>query len=560
MKNFFINSFILIILLMPLNIFSYGWHIEIVDDTFCTGDFPSIKLDSNDYPHISYNEYNYNGELRYAYFNGSKWNWEIVDEDTGPGGPHTSLALDEYDNPHIAYSRTSPYYIKYAYFNNDKWNIWEVENVKGGYLSIAIDSKNRPHISYYVGNPNYDLKYAYFDGEKWNIETVDYKGNVGQYSSLALDSKDHPHISYADESNSHLKYAYFDGIKWNIEVVDSNDKCGRCTSIAIDSKDRPHISYSGISNYCPELRYAYWNGRSWVIKVVDNEWGAGGWTSIVIDSNDRPNISYSVDKEWPVPDKLRYAYYDGYKWHIINVDNNGASFTSIALDSNEYPHISYERSLYLYYAYYEGPYPSIDLTSFTAKPNNDAITLNWSVSTDEEISGFNLYRRITTPTGVSPVREIAQSPLQSGENYVWTKVNTSLITGTNPYSYTDRNVMPETSYEYKLEAVTNDTSEMLGTTECTSEKGTPESFDITSIYPCPANDRIRIDVVIPEQADIDISIYDIAGRKVSTVASGLYNPGEYTLTSDISGLTNGVYIVRMTAEGFGASKNFVVAK
>jgi hypothetical protein len=554
--NYLLFIYIIYVFLNPTFIFCYGWHFAAIEDTNGTN-CTSLKLDSNDYPHISYSSSPPYKDIKYAYYDGERWNIEVIEHYNMYGGG-ALLCLNSNDNPHIIYSIGDEDAIKYACYDGKKW-IKEIVYVNEdcGATSIALDSNERPHVTI-VDYKNTSLIYAYFDGNKWNIETVDYKGNVGQYSSLAIDSKDSPHISYSDESSYNLKYAYFDGTKWNIETVDDDNYVGRFTSIAIDSKDRPHISYLGNDG----LRYAYWNGRSWVIKVVDNEYGAGGFTSLALDSQDRPHISYRVDKEWPNPDILRYAYYDGYKWHIINVDSYEycSVFTSLALDSNEYPHISYYKGVEIYYAYFEGPYPGIDLTSFTAKPNNDTITLNWSVSTDEDISGFNLYRRFSTPTGVSPVREIAQSPLQSGENYVWTKVNTSLITGTNPYSYTDRNVMPETSYEYKLEAVTNDTSEMLGTTECTSEKGTPESFDITSIYPCPASDRIRIDVVIPEQADIDISIYDITGRKVATVASGLYNSGEYTLTSDVSGLKNGVYILRMNSDGFSASKNFTVAR
>jgi len=168
---------------------------------------------------------------------------------------------------------------------------------------------------------------------------------------------------------------------------------------------------------------------------------------------------------------------------------------------------------------------------------------------------------LSNPISIIPtVREIAQSPLQSGEDYVWTKLNISLIIGTNPYSYTDRDVLPKTTYEYKLEAVVSNRNEMLGTTSLNSGKGKPESFDIVRVYPTPADDRISIDIVISEQSNIDISIYDIMGRKVSTITSSQYSPGEYTLTSDITGLSDGVYIVRMTSEGFTASKRFVITR
>ena len=86
------------------------------------------------------------------------------------------------------------------------------------------------------------------------------------------------------------------------------------------------------------------------------------------------------------------------------------------------------------------------------------------------------------------------------DNAQWTKVNTSLITGTNPYSYTDRDVSPDTQYEYKLEAVVSDKAETLGTTSVESGKGTPESFEITSIYPCPASDVIKCIMNVPKEA------------------------------------------------------------
>jgi hypothetical protein len=584
MKNNTYIYYIFILLIVSLNL-SYSspkWYIEVVDDTYCVGDSSSIKLDSKGYPHISYNEYNYDGELRYAYFDGSKWYYEVVDTN-GDISHGTSIALDKNDNPHIAYcDRTNNAGgLKYAYFDGNKWSIEMVDNGYGigFYCSIALDSIEHPHISYRSGSDE-NLKYAYFDGTKWNIEVVDSNGRVGWYTSIAIDKNDHPHISYTDMTNNKPKYAYFDGTKWNIEVIDTNSNSGRCTSIALDKEGNPHVAYAGVG-----LKYAYKYQSNWVIEEVDND-HIGGDISLCLDSIDFPHISYNYWDDYG-PEKLMYVYFDGKEWHkeVVDVGTNVAiAGTSIAIDNNNFPHISYNDADNLRYARY-GYGVGIDLTSFTAKPNNNAITLNWSVSTDENITGFNLYRRIT-PTGVihelpiqyTSVGAVHELPTTVGEDLSqrdpvlgddnpcpdtdaqWTKVNTSLITGTNPYSYTDRNIASETTYEYKLEAVVSDRNETLGTTQCTSGNSTPSSFEITKVYPTPATSQISIDIVIPEQSDIDIAIYDITGRKVSTVASGLYSPGEYTLLSDLSGLTNGVYIVRMTTEGLSASKNFVIVR
>jgi len=578
MKKIFI--YILVVFISISLSYSPKWYIETVDNTYCVGESTSIELDSNDHPHISYNEYNYRSELRYAYFDGSKWYWEIVDEDTGPGGYNSSLVLDKNDNPHIAYISNDPYNLKYAYFDSSKWNIEIIDTNNPtewpfNYTSICLDSKGNPHISYYNSNGS-DLKYAYFDGLKWNIEIVDSEGKVGWYTSIAIDSNDHPHISYDDETNRHLKYAYFDGTKWNIETVDDRIFTGRCTSIAIDKEDKPHIAYMG----SPGLAYAYFDGTKWNIETVDND-HYGGHSSLSLDSNDLPHISYIY---WTDDIKrLMYAYYDGKEWHIEIVDGDDDGFdTSIAIDRYDFPHISYADYDNLKYARY-GYGLGITLTTFTAKPNNDAIILNWSISTDEDISGFNLYRRVVEPWVIhelplqyspvgtdynlsnpvytlSPVGENAHSPLQMGDDTQWTKVNTSLITGTNPYSYTDRDIAPETKYEYKLEAVISDKSEMLSTTQVTSGNGTPERFDITKIYPCPASDYINCVLSIQDAKVVNINIYDISGRLVSKSVMNVYNPGIIEAKIDTNELADGVYILNATSGVEKVKKHFVIVK
>jgi hypothetical protein len=53
----------------------------------------------------------------------------------------------------------------------------------------------------------------------------------------------------------------------------------------------------------------------------------------------------------------------------------------------------------------------------------------------------------------------------------WHRINTTIITGTNPYSYTDTGVIENTQYEYKLKAVLIDgvANETLGTTMVEAE-------------------------------------------------------------------------------------------
>jgi len=60
----------------------------------------------------------------------------------------------------------------------------------------------------------------------WSIETVDSDGYLGGCTSIALDSGDKPHISYHNGINGDLKYARWTGSAWSIETVDSTGKVG----------------------------------------------------------------------------------------------------------------------------------------------------------------------------------------------------------------------------------------------------------------------------------------------------------------------------------------------
>ena len=61
------------------------WQIETVDSPGNTGRHTSLALDSSGYPHISYHEVMPNYNLKYAYYNGSSWQIEILDSAVDSG-------------------------------------------------------------------------------------------------------------------------------------------------------------------------------------------------------------------------------------------------------------------------------------------------------------------------------------------------------------------------------------------------------------------------------------------------------------------------------------------
>jgi PKD repeat protein len=396
-----------------------GWHTETVRSG---GDFryTSLVLGGDGYAHISYYD-NTTKDLEYAYRDAADWHFRTVDSESDGGnevGEHTSLALDENGYAHVSYYDDTDGDLKYAYQDGSGWYSLTVDsdgNV-GQYTSLALDGDGYPHISYYDDSGD-DLKYAYQDASGWHSQTVDSDGRVGTYTSLALEptAPYTPHISYYDASNEHPKYAYLGGSGWYSQTVGTGFPAGQYTSLALGSDGYPQISY--YCHYFGDLRHTRQvTATGWQESVVayysENFNRAGRFNSLALDDSGYPYISYydeflgalRVAKDW-APNgwstmwtvdsvaawdtslvmsgtyphvsyydalhlDLKYAYRDASGWTSQTIDSDGdvGRYTSLAMDGDGHPHISYYDAdrHHLKYAYLS----TRPIAGFTADPTS----------------------------------------------------------------------------------------------------------------------------------------------------------------------------------------------
>jgi len=155
-----------------------AWTIEAVDapNLFSALSERALAIDGSNRPHSVYAGDN----LYYAYFDGSQWQYEVVD-----GSEQTvlnaSIAIDSNNKVHISYHDVTNFDLKYATNASGSWQTVSIDEYGGYYSSIAVDSNNKVHIGYYGGSPSGDLKYATNASGSWQTITVDSTENVGQF-------------------------------------------------------------------------------------------------------------------------------------------------------------------------------------------------------------------------------------------------------------------------------------------------------------------------------------------------------------------------------------------
>jgi hypothetical protein len=97
-----------------------SWNVEMVDSQCGFAEPTSLVFDSNDNPRISYScgwatRYGGGSHLRYTQWTGDSWVTEVVDNSGQQLGLFPSLVLDQDDRPCISYYDYSPNYtLKYA--------------------------------------------------------------------------------------------------------------------------------------------------------------------------------------------------------------------------------------------------------------------------------------------------------------------------------------------------------------------------------------------------------------------------------------------------------------
>ena len=75
----------------------------------------------------------------------------------------------------------------------------------------------------------------------------------------------------------------------------------------------------------------------------------------------------------------------------------------------------------------------------------------------------------------------------------------------------------------------------------------PSEFQIVSTYPNPFNASTTITYSLPKAANVELKLFDLTGREITTLVSGNKQPGVHTATLTATDMPSGLYFVRLEA-------------
>ncbi|NOT32657.1 MAG: S8 family serine peptidase [Candidatus Eisenbacteria bacterium] len=173
------------------------------------------------------------------------------------------------------------------------------------------------------------------------------------------------------------------------------------------------------------------------------------------------------------------------------------------------------------------------MRSFTALSRNGAVEVSWQLA-DESLMSSSVLERSDASTGTFTAIA-ADKRFESG---VMTVI--------------DRTVEAGHTYWYRVRVTDNGSVQTFGPVQATSGTAVLE-FALSRPVPNPSNGVARMSFALPQMSQVSVSIHDVQGREIASLANGTFQAGQHNLTWN--GATNGgraaagLYFVRMSVPG-----------
>jgi len=193
----------------------------------------------------------------------------------------------------------------------------------------------------------------------------------------------------------------------------------------------------------------------------------------------------------------------------------------------------------------------VELFSFSGVNRSGQILLFWETKTETNNYGWEIQMSVA---GTS-------TPL-SDRNAEWETIGFVAGKGTttesHSYSFSSPVPSPLSPAVYRLKQIDLDGKYTYSQiVEVSSE---PLVFSVEQNYPNPFNPSTSIRFTLPVKSDVTLKVYNLAGQEVLKAFSGKLEAGVHSLPVDGSGLSSGLYVYRISANGKNLNGKMMLLK
>lgn len=242
-------------------------------------------------------------------------------------------------------------------------------------------------------------------------------------------------------------------------------------------------------------------------------------------------------------------------WDFVTNPNNDVANndywdmdTTDQVTNNGYPFLSWQNG--------SSTALPVVLSNFSVLVNDDMVEIKWETATEVNNYGFEIERK-------NP----PHNPLPGGEQKGWVEIGFVAGAGNSnspkSYSFTDRPT-GGTSFSYRLKQIDND-GKFKYYDAITIRLTANQTAKLLGNYPNPFNPSTAIKFYIPNNSDVSIIIFDMLGKKVTTLIDRETEAGYHIIYwNGKDGYGNqaasGVYIYRLQAGDFSETKKMNLLK
>ncbi len=189
----------------------------------------------------------------------------------------------------------------------------------------------------------------------------------------------------------------------------------------------------------------------------------------------------------------------------------------------------------------DNPVP-VAITHFEPRVADRAVYLEWEAWSDEGLAGFEILRA----TGSGDLRALGDRMLPASQN-----------------DYVDRSVEAGTRYDYQL--VAHGADGWTAVSPRVSVAVPSIGLALRQNVPNPFSTETTVSFTLPERGEVELAVYDVAGRRVATIFSGARGAGGHDvrwngLDDNGQRVGAGVYFVRIQAGKQTLTRKMVVIR